>query len=379
MKNLTFTFLTVFSFMFMSVYGGFQVSYSEPGQGTMQLEFAVEDVSFSEINLGGVTYTKINTNCRLMLEQKGWAELPFLTTALELAPDKNYDLVFTGGEYTDYKLDYPLVPSRGVIYRNQDPSAIPYEIDPVSIVDRFYPDIATKMEDPYIVKDVRGTTVTAYPFRYNSAQNVLRVYHTMIVQLKENKETPHNPLLKVSETPLREMIGIYQSAFINYDASRYDLTIADMGEILIYTTERDEAALEPYIEWKQQKGHAVHMHVVPTGTNVDALVQQEYDQNNNILYVLLVGDWADIKCAVSGSTPTDPVTGCVVGTDDYFDIAVGRFSGNSAADIAVQVNKVINYEKYPDMGADWYTHSLGVSQCQCYYDQQCLGSRYQYH
>jgi hypothetical protein len=361
MKNLTFTFLTVFSFMFMSVYGGFQVSYSEPGQGTMQLEFAVEDVSFSEINLGGVTYTKINTNCRLMLEQKGWAELPFLTTALELAPDKNYDLVFTGGEYTDYKLDYPLVPSRGVIYRNQDPSAIPYEIDPVSIVDRFYPDIATKMEDPYIVKDVRGTTVTAYPFRYNSAQNVLRVYHTMIVQLKENKETPHNPLLKVSETPLREMIGIYQSAFINYDASRYDLTIADMGEILIYTTERDEAALEPYIEWKQQKGHAVHMHVVPTGTNVDALVQQEYDQNNNILYVLLVGDWADIKCAVSGSTPTDPVTGCVVGTDDYFDIAVGRFSGNSAADIAVQVNKVINYEKYPDMGADWYTHSLGVA------------------
>jgi hypothetical protein len=361
MKNLSFTLLTLLTFLFMSAFGGHQVSYSETENGTMQLDFAVEEISLSEINLNGVVYTKINTNCRLMLEREGWAELPFLTVALELAPDKNYDLVFTGGEFTDYSLDYPLIPSRGVIYRNQNQSEIPYQIDPASIVDRYYPDMDAKMELPYIVKDVRGTTVTVYPFRYNAEQNVLRVYHSMTVQLIENKEPAHNPLLKVTETPLREMIGVYQSTFINYDASRYDLTIADMGEILIYTTARDESALQPYIEWKQQKGHAVHTHVVATGTNVDALVQQEYDLNNNILYVLLVGDWADIKCAVSSSTPTDPVTGCVVGNDDYFDIAVGRFSGNSPADIAVQVNKIVNYEKYPDMGASWYTHALGVA------------------
>lgn len=361
MKNLSFTLLVVLTFLFLPAFGGFQVNYSEPESGAMQLDFAIEDVSFSEVNLDGVIYTEIKSGLGVTLERKGWAELPFVTAAVKLAPNKNYDLVLKGGDYTEYQLDHPLVPSRGVIYRNQNPSEIPYAIDPASIVDRFYPDIDSKMEDPYIIRDVRGTTVTIYPFRYNAEQNLLRVYHTMTVQLIENKETPHNPLLVQRDTPVREMIGIYESIFVNYDASKYDLTIADMGEILIFTTPRDEAAMQPYVEWKRLKGHKVHLHTVPVNTNVEPLVQQEYDLNNNILYVLIVGDWADLKCAASGSTPTDPVTGCVVGNDDYFDISVGRLSGNSANDIAIQVNKIIQYEKYPDMGASWYKAAIAVA------------------
>ena len=57
----------------------------------------------------------------------------------------------------------------------------------------------------------------------------------------------------------------------------------------------------------------------------------------------------------------DPQLGCVVGSDQHPDICIGRFSANSAAHVTIQVDKVINYEKNPDMGASWYTAALGVA------------------
>ena len=360
MKKLFFTFLSVVACIGLSASNGFKVQYSEPDGQTMQLEFGLENITLDVVTIDGVTYQKISTQCPLHTEKPGWAELPYITTALQLADRKNYDLKFIGGEYTEFRLVEPLLPSRGVIYRDQDPASVPYVIDPESAIDRFYPGTETEMVDPYIIKDVRGTTVMAYPFQYNAAKKLLRVYHTMTIQLVENSEPAVNPLFNSQQAPLREMIGVYESAFINYEVPD-EVTIADHGEILVITTARDESAIQPYIDWKTEKGYVVHKEVVATGTNVDDLVQSLYDANNNILFVLMVGDWADIKCANSGGTPQDPKTGCVVGTDDYFDICIGRLAANSADDVTTQVNKILTYEKEPDMGESWYEISTGVA------------------
>jgi len=360
MKKFIFTFLTLIAFQLLMAHDGYTVKYSEPDGKTMQIDFILNDYSIQNMEIEGVSYKQIISGCRLHTEKSGWAELPFITTALQLGNMKNYDIKFIDGEYIDLRFNNPLLPSRGVIYRDQNPSEIPYQIDPESIVDRFYPSGEMEMVDPYIVKDVRGTTVIAYPFRYNAAKKTLRVYRTMTIQLVENMDVPVNPLTVSQQVPLLEMIGVYQSAFINYKAPD-DLTIADNGEILVITTARDEAAMQPYIDWKMEKGYVVHKEVVATGTNVDNLVQTSYDANNNILFVLLVGDWADVQCANSGGTPQDPQTGCVVGSDNYFDISIGRLAANSAAQVTTQVNKIITYEKEPDMGASWYEVSTGIA------------------
>jgi hypothetical protein len=364
MKKLIFTILMFSSVQLMAADKGFEVAYHQPDAHSMELTITTGDVHLETVVYDGITFHKLVTKFRLHTQQAGWAEIPFATTALQLGNTHSYDLKVTPGSYTDYPLTYPLLPSRGEIYRHQDPSTIPYTIDPKSVTNRFYPAEDAEITSPYIIKDVRGATVTVYPVRYNAARNLLRVYHTMTVQLIENNAPAINPLLVQDNVPLREMIGVYQSAFINYTAPITDLTIADNGEILIYCTPRDETAIQPYIDWKRQKGFVVHKEVVATGTNVDELVQAKYNANNNILYVLLVGDWADIKCANSGGTPTDPVTGCVVGTDNYFDICIGRLAANSAAGITTQVNKIIAYEKTPDVGANWYSKATGIASSQ---------------
>ena len=156
------------------------------------------------------------------------------------------------------------------------------------------------------------------------------------------------------------MDAIYNSVFINYNLTRDDLTIGEYGDILLITTARDEVAIEPYIEWKKEKGYSVQKEVVATGTNVKTLVQNAYDANNNILYVQLVGDWADIKSDNMGGAPMDPQLGCVVGSDDQPDICIGRFSANNPGHVTTQVNKTIEYEKNPDSD-NWYANALGVA------------------
>ncbi len=363
MKKIFLVLVSILAFMHLIAAGdGYDVHFAQPTTDTYVLNFELQDFDVADINISGTTYANILFDGSVTTSKKGFASLPFIHAALQLPARKNFDIVVTDSEFVEYDLDYPLVPSRGVIYRDQDPSSIPYEIDPKSIVDKWYPENLADQTDPYIIRDIRGTTVYVYPFQYNAAQNKLRVYSSVEIKLKQNNSTPVNPLEKEVTSVLYEMDAIYNSVFINYGSIRDDLTIDEVGDILVICTDRDEAAIEPYIQWKREKGYLVELEVVPVGTNVESLIQQKYDDNNDILYVQLVGDWADIKCNIlSGYYPMDPQLGCVVGTDEFADISIGRISANDANHVTIQVDKVINYEKNPEMAGAWYDVSTGIA------------------
>jgi hypothetical protein len=346
----------------------YEVRFKQTEAMAYQLSMQLHHFSFAQEQHNGTDYTVIHFGVSTVTEKKGFAQLPLLSTAVQLPVRKNVDLVIKEAHYEEYPLDHPLLPSRGVIYRDQDPSQIPYEIDPESLTDTWYPGELAVTSAPFIIRDVRGTSVQFYPFQYNAQQNRLRVYQSITVELIPNDQAPENPLTTDPWTILRELDGLYHSVFINYEpesesATRDPLPIRQYGEILVIYTDRDTEAIEPYIRWKREKGYQVHRELVATGTNPKDLIQQKYDENNQILYVQLVGDWEDIPCdlGTSSNKPMDPKLGCVVGDDPYPDISIGRFSANSAEELSVQVNKAINYEKYPQTAAAWYRTATGIA------------------
>jgi hypothetical protein len=339
---------------------GYNVSFDEH-DNAYHLNFSVDEISISTVEIDGNTWSVINYPGSVVTSKAGFAELPFIHAAVMLEEDNSVKLSYEGVEYIDYELEYPLLPSRGVIYRDQDPSEIPYVIDPKSITNTWYPGELANNTEPYILRDVRGTNVYAYPFQYNAQRNVVRVYYELKVVLENKNSSPVNPLNRQSNEIVYEMDAIYHSIFINYGHNRDDLTIGEMGDILVVVTNRDEAAMDPYIQWKREKGYNVTVEIVGAGTNVNSLVQSAYDANNDLLYVQLVGDWADIKCNTLGSgAPMDPQVGCVAGGDEVPDIAVGRFSAENPTHVTTQVNKVITYEKTPQSGASWYQVATGI-------------------
>ena len=347
---------------FLFAQNGYDLSFQQTSQEIV-LNFDLGDYNVSRIKKDNEEFSNILFDGSIVTTQKGFAELPYIHASVMLAPDKNYSMEILETVFEDINLDYPMLPSRGVIYRDQDPDKIPYVIDTKSVVDAFYPENIAINTEPYILRDIRGTNVYVYPFSYNAMQNTLRVYTSVKVKLTQDNSTVINPLLEQPESIVREFDGIYNSIFVNYSVNRDDLTVGEYGDILVICTSRDETAIDPYIQWKREKGYNVTKEVVATGTNVASLIQTSYDDNNDLLYVQLVGDWPDIKSNTlnGGAPPMDPQLGCVVGTDTYADICIGRFSSNNAAHVTTQVNKVITYEQTPEIGGTWYETATGIA------------------
>jgi|GEM_PF-549101 len=357
--------LSVFTLTAMFASNGFEVYFEQTSSTEFELNYLLDDYRISETIKNGVTYSQIAFEGKVVTKEKGYAELPFIHASVQLSDDRNVSLEITSTDYVDYRLDYPLLPSRGTIYRNQDPSQIPYEIASESIVDEFYPGDIAEATEPFILRDIRGTNVYVYPFQYNAASNILRVYTDVTVKLSEDNTSAINPFPSQTRKILREMDSMYRTIFINYDVSRFDHEIGDFGSILVIRTARDVDAIAPYIQWKMEKGYTVYEEEVATGTNVTSLVSTQYNANNDILYVQLVGDWADVQGTTNSyGAPTDPNLGCVVGGDVYPDLIVGRFCANNTTHVTTQVNKTITYERDPEIGGTWYEAATGVASSQ---------------
>jgi PKD repeat protein len=365
-KNLWLVFFALilsFSNAF-SIDGGFVVEVSQNRTDSYDIQVNLKKYQINAVEKNGVHYSQVGFPGAVSLKKNGWADLPYLGVPIQLPDVKNVDVEIIHSEYVDIPLDYPMIPSRGIIYRNQDPDEIPYETNPESIVDAWYPEHNIETTDPYILRKVRGESILLYPFQYNAVSQTLRVFTSFQIRVVENNDMPINPLPENLSGYNQEMLSVYESVFVNFSAEQYRWSneIEEFGDILVVYTSRDADAIQPWIEWKQQKGYHVDELEVSTGTNVVSQIQSAYNSNNNLLYVLLVGDWADIKTDLGpDSAPTDPMAGCVVGTDDYHDIIVGRFSASTSAHVTAQVNKSIAYEKTPDIGGTWYTKALGIA------------------
>lgn len=366
MRKTIFTLLllTVFSVVFAQTksYKDYTISYGA-AKGEMQLNFTLDTFKVGEVELTGVKYSTIQFANGVNTSKKGFAELPMLNATLQLNNDNDVQIVVEEGKYIDIKLKNPMLPSRGTIYRQQDPKSIPYVIAPESKVDAWYPENIAEGTEPFIFRDTRGVNVYAYPFRYNAVTNTLRVYKSFKIIVKEDKAKSTNPLINKPSYIDPTVNDVYKSLYINYSESKFANQLGEFGEMLVIYTSRDASVIQPYIDWKRQKGFTVSTLQVATGTNVKTNIQNAYTSNPNLLYVQLVGDWADIKSdlGTTQSAPMDPYMGCVAGSDYYPELIIGRFSASTTAQVTIQVNKAINYEKNPDMSGTWYKNGLGIA------------------
>ena len=146
--------LTLFLFsscLLLFAGNGFKAKFNQPAQNKYEISFELADWSLKEVTASGQTFQKIVFDGSAVTEKKGWAELPFISASVQLPNDKDVDMEIIEGQYVDIQLSYPLLPSRGTIYRNQDPSKIAYKIAPASKTNEFYPADLSVMESPFII------------------------------------------------------------------------------------------------------------------------------------------------------------------------------------------------------------------------------------
>ncbi|MBO4876330.1 MAG: choice-of-anchor J domain-containing protein [Bacteroidales bacterium] len=312
----------------------YAITYSDKN-GDSYIEFSIKNYKLTEISRANGTFTKIAFGKNVSLEKMGWAELPFASTTIDYSDGDLIAIDTSKSEYHELTLPYPILPSRGTVYRDQNPDSIPYIILAESISDGWYPSENIKTE-PFSFRDETKVNIRIFPFQYNSALQTLRIYDRIAIKVSHSKSREITPLP-------------------NYD----------YGNILVITPERYDSALAPYIRWKREMGYDVTVMHCDSAENVTSKIAQAYSQNPNLLYVQLVGNWNDVQSNTLGTEtcpdcPTDPALGCVSGGDDCPDLAIGRFVCANEEELSTQIQKSINYEKNPNNNRDWRDRFIGI-------------------
>ncbi len=307
----------------------------------------------------GTAFTISSPDASPML-QAGNPDLPKISQSLIIPNQGNSNIEVLSSDYIELT-NIDIAPSKGTIYRNQNPEDVAYTYSKVYNQDAFFPQALASVNEPYIMRDVRGQTINIYPFAYNPVQKVLRIYTDITVKLTYNKEQGVNELNKRNLTFDDDFNKIYQRQFLNYSQERYTpLEEGTPGRMLIisYGPFMDEMA--PFVTWKREKGIETEIVDVAEIGNVDAIksyIADEYNGNKGLNYVVLVGDAEQIPTTETGDDSDNEYV-YLSGNDHYADCFIGRISAESGSEVTRQVNKIIAYERDFDTNNAWLENAF---------------------
>ncbi len=352
---------------------GMRVNVLSSNYNSTTLEYIFDGFNQYELNIDGKNHLFLSSPEMIWLMEKGFPQLPISRNSI-IIPDQaamNYRILSEESEIIQTK---PIMPSKGHFTRDIDPNTIPYTFSDIYEQDTWYPSEKIKLEEPYIVKDLRGMTIQYNPIQYNPALNQLRIIKRMVIEIKtDNSLSVINPLVRTKSFVgiAKEFESIYQTLFVNYGIGDFDYTpIPEPGRLLIIYYSSYANQIQPLYQWKLQKGIPTLLAEYPTQTGsgaaaIKTYIQNLYNQPEGLTYIILVGESGEIP-TLSGayeSAASDPCFVKLAGTDAYPDAYISRISPTSQSNCDYIIKKIIKYEKYPDSGtnASWYYKGVGVA------------------
>ena len=277
-------------------------------------------------------------------------------------------------QYQDFE-GIEVAPSKGDFPRSIDPETVPYTYGECYKQDAFFPASNLDLYEPYIIRDFRGQNMAVYPFAYNPASKTLRVYYNMTVELYKVDNKGENTIESRRSNEVKmnpDFQSMYQRHFLNYEAASAKYTpITEDGDLLIICYDSYMSYMTDFVNWKKTRG--INTTMVGTSTAgstysaIQTYIKNQYNANNNITHVLLVGDVAQIPgYTYSGGGSSyagkgDNAYGQIVGSDIYNDVIIGRFSASSTDRVTTQCNRAITYERDLTTSATWLSKAEGIS------------------
>ena len=319
------------------------------------IEIATQRGTFSEIAIEG-TYAS---------GEIGTPELPashqLLAVPFGATPQVNVISYTT----TDYSLsDYgigTLIPHQPSVRKDQNLDEVEFVYNAAAYQTRSLTTMPeATIEVQGTMRGIRIGSLVINPVSYNPAANTLRVFNDIEVEINFvgadraetermllNTYSPYFDIVYKQMFNYRQIMDVYDD---HPDLMAYPV------HMIVITPENYISALQPWINWKIQKGFDVN--VVTTaqaGGNYNAIqsyVQNLYNtgvsQGATPTFVILVGDTGQIPGKTSGNA-TQKVTDLYYGSidNDYFpDMFYSRMSAENTDQVTAIVNKILQYEQY---------------------------------
>jgi hypothetical protein len=333
------------------------------------INYKIKEFTSRTTIIDGDEYSIISLSDESNIMEKDKPELPNICRSIIIPDNLKMEVRIIHSQYQEYD-NINVIPSKGNLLRSVNPDDIPYEFDEIYNEDKWFPEKIVSLRDPYIVHDFRGQVIEINPFHYNSVQEKLRFYNDITIEIYPIGLDSINCIDR--ETYPSEIdadfLQIYSRHFINSENffnSRYE-PVAEIGNMLIITYDSFWDAMLPFVQWKNMKGiptEMVNVSTIGDAIAIDTYVENYYN-DNGLTFLLLVGDAAQVPTLTAGSSASDPSYSYIVGSDHYPDIFVGRFSAQNLDQLETQIERSIEYERDPQIDAEWYQKGTGIASSQ---------------
>lgn len=318
------------------------------------VEIATERGVFSSIMLEG-TYPSGDI---------GTPELPATHELLAVPFGANPTVSVISYTSKDYNLsDYgisTIIPRQPSVRKDQNINELPFIYNEEAYQTR---GLATEPEASIEVqgtlRGIRVGSLVINPVSYNAKSNTIRVFNDIEVEINfegadfaETERMLVNTYSSYFDIVYKQMFN-YRQIMDVYD-DHPDL-MAYPVHMIVITPADFVSALQPWLDWKIQKGFDVQVHTTAqAGGNYNAIrtyVQNLYNtgvsQGATPTFLILVGDTGQIP-GTNGSQ-TSKVTDLYYGSvdNDYFpDMYYSRMSAENTTQLTAIVNKILQYEQY---------------------------------
>jgi len=367
MKNLFLIFLTIFfNVMFLVADHAIDLDYANTNADLlmksdfgMSVNYRISEIKSFDVNTERGNFSQIRIEGYSYSTEIGLPKLPVLRKIIAVPLNAEVSIKMLNSEISEFSLsdfgiDDQIIPAQASVSKSAKPEDIEFILnEDVYSVNRFDEKEIVSAEELGIMRGLRLFTLTLAPVKYNPATNTIKVYNNIDVQVDfvGGDIFSTNELREKTFSPYFEKV--YSSSVFNYSEPnlRDDLTNYPI-KYLIVSDRMFEAQLQPFIEWKTEKGFEVvigYTDDIGTSTNaIKSYLQDIYNTSDPApSFVLFVGDVSEIPAwsGNTGSHVTD-LDHCEY-TGDYMpEIYYGRFSARNTSELQPQIDKTLEYEKY---------------------------------
>ena len=340
-----------------------EITYSE--FSTLRAVFSYGSIESVEVSTERGTFSEITIEGTYISGEIGTPELPASHQLLAVPFGATPRVTVTNFTTTDYNLsDYgihTLIPHQPSVRKDQNMEELEFVYNAAAYQTRSLASMPeATIEVQGTMRGIRIGSLVINPVSYNPTSNTLRVFNNIEVEINFegadraetermllNTYSPYFDIVYKQMFNYRQILDVYTE---HPDLMAYPV------HMIVIAPENYLTALQPWLNWKIQKGFDVN--VVTTaqaGGNYNAIqsyVQNLYNtgvnQGATPTFLVLVGDTGQIPGKTSG-TATQKVTDLYYGSvdGDYFpDMFYSRMSAENTDQLTAIINKILQYEQY---------------------------------
>lgn len=354
---------------------------------SMSATFSFSGIESTDLQTSKGTFSEISIANTYLSGNLGEPALPTIHKLIAVpfgAEPKVYIKNFNVEEYDldDYGIK-KLMPKQMSLRKDQNVEDVEFAYNESSYQTKSFADSPTaSIEVTGTMRGIRIGSLLINPVSYNASENKIRVFNNIEVEVTfdgaDIEETKR--LLLNTASPYFSIVynQMFNSKAINDVYTEHPDLWSSPVRMIVIANDMFEDALEPWIQWKTEKGFYMDVNYTSeignTPTAIKSFLQNKYNtgvQNNETpTFVVIVGDRNQVPESANG-THTHLVTDLYYGSvdNDYYpDMFYSRMSAENTTDLTNIINKILQYEQYTMPDPSYLNNALLIAGADSYWN-----------